>query len=222
MGKNITKAEIFQARIYDATRSAISAARVAVEEIRSGGRARTVCEVLALALAFLTLWTLVTFRIAQRDAQRDFEEWKVRFADEYISQQEAKAMGYPPDPREQFREQTITTIAQAMEGLRLYNYGLDDYKTFLVGVDNRRRNPIYPDTLIEVIQQKGQFPGFSENNEVTAKTYDTAEKLLAWLEAQERPLCSSDFVYASFEREGVVLRDTWEITTKTHFWRLEE
>lgn len=36
---------------------------------------------------------------------------------------------------------------------------------------------------------------------------------------QEHPPISSDFVYASFERAGISLMDTWEIGTRTKFWR---
>lgn len=212
----------FQAReeIKSGAFAVLASVRVAVEAIRASRRARVVAWVILAALA-LTLWTLVTFRIAQRDALNSFEDWKARFSEDFISQQEAKQRGLPPDPREELRAQQATVFAKLMDGLKLYGFSLDDYRTLAQCVACRVNNQAYPDTFVEVVQQPGQWPGYSDNNEVTQKSYKTALQILSELDAQEHPPVTSDFVYASFEKDGIALRDTWDITTRTHFWRWE-
>lgn len=210
--------------IWQAPKAAISALaslRVGFERVKASKRARIACWVILAALA-LTLWTLVTFRVAQRDAQRSFEAWQARFVDDYVSMQEAAERGFPPDPREELRKSEATAFAKLMSGLKLYGYGMDDFRTLAQGLYCRKANPAYPDTLVEVIEQPKQWPGYSDNNEVTQRDYNTAMQILAELDAQEHPAISSDYVYASFEREGITLRDTWEIGTRTHFWRAGE
>lgn len=212
----------FQAReeIKSGAFAVLASVRVAVEAIRASRRARVVAWVIFAALA-LTLWTLVTFRIAQRDALNSFEDWKARFSEDFISQQEAKQRGLPPDPREELRAQQATVFAKLMDGLKLYGFSLDDYRTLAQCVACRVNNPAYPDTFVDVVQQPGQWPGYSDNNEVTQKSYKTALQILSEIDAQEHPPVTSDFVYASFEKDGIVLRDTWDISTRTHFWRWE-
>jgi hypothetical protein len=222
MNEDSIKWREFQAREFRNGATAMMAGtRVAFEAIKASRRARVVCWIILAALA-LTLWTLVTFRIAQRDALESFEAWKARFAEDYISQQEAKERGLPPDPREELRAQQATVFAKLMNGLKLYGFSMDDFRTLAQCAACRVVNPAYPDSFVEVIEQPGQWPGYSDNNEVTQKEYKAALQILSELDAQEHPPISSDFVYASFEKDGIALRDTWEISTKTHFWRYGE
>lgn len=217
---NTIEFEILQAPTKVAI-SALAGLRVGFEKIRASETGKKVC-CGVLAALFLILWTVVTFRVAQRDAQTRFEAWQTRFVNDYMSMQEAKEIGLPPDPKEELRKQEATAFAKLMSGLKLYGYGADDYKTLAQGLYCRKANPAYPDTLVEVIEQPKQWPGYSDNNEVTQKDYNLALQILAEMDAQEHPAISSDYVYASFERDGITLRDTWEIGTRTKFWRAGE
>lgn len=201
--------------------SALAGLRVGFERIRASETGRKVCFGVLAAL-FLTLWTVVTFRVAQRDAQERFEAWQTRFVNDYMSMQEVKEIGLPPDPKEEQRKQEANAFAKLMAGLKLYDYGTDDFRTLAQCLYCRKANPQYPNTLIEVIEQPKQWPGYSDSNEVTQKEYNTALSILEELDAQEHPTVSNAFVYASFEREGITLRDTWEIGTRTRFWRAGE
>ncbi len=201
--------------------SVLASLRVGFERIRGSRMARAVCWGILAALA-LTLWTLILFRVAQRDAQVAFEAWQVRFAEDHIAQQEAREIGFPPDPIEELHKQEASTFARLMAGLKLYGYGADDFRTLAQGIACRVANPAYPNTIVEVIEQAGQWPGYSEATEVTQANYDLASKILSELAAQEHPAISSDYVYASFERDCITLRDTWDISTRTHFWRAGE
>lgn len=201
--------------------AALAALRVQAERIKSSRRARVVCWIILAALA-LTLWTLITFRIAQRDAQQSFEAWQERYVNDFLSQQEAAERGMPIDPRVELQKQEATAFARLMSGLKLYGYGTDDFRTLAQCIACRVANQTYPDTIVEVIEQPKQWVGYSEGNEVTQKDYALATQILAEIAAQEYPPISSDYVFASFERDGITLRDTWDIGTRTKFWRYGE
>lgn len=220
--KDITKEIIFQAQnLWALILTALAGIRVQVERIKASPTAKKVCAGI-LAVLVLVLNSLISFRIAQRDAQRSFEAWQERFVNDYLAQQEAAAIGMPPDPREELRKQEATVFAKLMSGLKLFGYGADDYRTLAQCIACRVANPAYPSTIVEVIEQPRQWVGYSEANEVTQKDYTLALQILAEIAAQEHPAISQDYVFASFERDGITLRDTWDIGTRTRFWRYGE
>lgn len=216
------KFDSFQARenIKNGAAVVLASARVAVEAIKESGTAKKVCAGILAALV-LILTALVSFRVAEAREAAKYEAWKERFVNDYISQREAEERGMPIDPREELKKQEITAIAQFIQGVKRFNYSFGDFVTAAWGMDARTRNPSYPDTLIEVIQQPKQWLGYSSDTEVTKENYATAEKVWNTVHGADHPEVSSDFVYASFEAEGITLRDTWEISTRTHFWRWE-
>lgn len=198
--------------------SFLAGLRVGFERIRASETGKKVCGGI-LACLFLILWTLVTFRVAQKQQDARFEAWCERFVNDYISMQEAAEMGFPPDPKEELKKQEITALAQFIQAVKRFNFSFDDFVTAAWGMDARTRNPAYPNTLLEVIQQPRQWPGYSEDIIPTKEEYETATRVWDVLNGAEHPEVSSDFVFASFEPEGITLRDTWEISTKTHFWK---
>lgn len=219
--KNITDEMIFQAKnFWYLILMALAGIRVQVERIKASPKAKKVCAGILAALV-LVLNSLISFRIAQRDAQISFEAWQERFVNDYMSMQEAAERGMPPDPKEELRGQQATAFAKLMSGLKLFGYGTDDYRTLAQCIACRVANPAYPNTIVEVIEQPQQWVGYAENNEVTQRDFTLAMKILGEIEAQEHPAISQDYVYASFERDGITLRDTWDIGTRTHFWKWE-
>lgn len=201
--------------------SAMAALRVQAERIRASRTARIVCWIILAALV-LTLEWVIAARVEQKKAIERYDAWQTRFVDDYLTQQEAARVGIPPDPKEELRKQEATAFAKIIGGLKLYGYGADQYRTLAQGIACRVANPAYPDTIVGVIEQPGQWPGYSDSNEVTQQNYTLALQILAEIEAQEHPAISKDFVYASFERDGITLRDTWDIGTRTKFWRYGE
>ena len=201
--------------------SAMAALRVQAERIRASRTARIVCWIILAALVLALEWVIAA-RVEQKKAIDRYDAWQTRFVDDYLTQQEAARVGIPPDPKEELRKQEATAFAKLMGGLKLYGYGADQYRTLAQGIACRVANPAYPDTIVEVIEQSGQWPGYSDSNEVTQQNYTLALQILAEIEAQEHPAISQDFVYASFDRDGITLRDTWDVTTRSHFWRYGE
>lgn len=188
--------------------------RLAVGEIKKSRTTRIICWVILAVLA-LTLWTLVTYRIAHRDAEQSFEVWKERYVNDYQSQEEAKAIGIPPDPKELLLNQQSEALARVLYGVK--ENSTNDLKTLCWCVFNRVDNPAYPDTLEAVIAQPKQWMGYYEDSPVLDDLYKIArEQIQAW-ENGRRPV-SNEFVYMSWTAARIVLRDTWEYGMKTNTW----
>jgi hypothetical protein len=173
-----------------------------------------------LILAFIA-WSLVVYRAGGVKAEQRYEEWKARFADDYISQMEAAEKGMSPDPKVELHKQIANAYAHVVKGLEEYHYDFNQFVTLLWCMDARTRNPIYSENLLDVIQTAGQWPGYNPNNDISESDYKVADKALTIIESAEHPAVSNSFIHASFDRDGITLRDTYEITYRTHFWRYE-
>lgn len=217
MEKNIIKFSAWQEAGGKIAFSSLAMIRMAFEKIRESETARKIAWVIIVLLAMTLEW-IVAARIEHSKAQELYEQRTELFIENYISQQEAAERGMPIDPRVELQKQENEAFAKFIRTTQRFNFTYNDYVTAAWGMDARKRNPIYPDTFIEVLEQKGQYP-YSENADVTKADYELAEKVLGVIRNADHAEVSSDYIYASFETEGVTLRDTWEITTKTHFWK---
>lgn len=115
-----------------------------------------------LILAFIA-WSLVMFRAGGAQAEKRYEAWKVRFADEYISQREAAERGMPPDPKELLAEQEITAIAKVLYGVE-GNTDDDLHKycwAIFNRVDNKAGEFATAHSIEDVISKPSQFVGYN-------------------------------------------------------------
>lgn len=219
---NTMKETILQA-LFRATITTLALARVCFERLRASKRGRTVCNV-ALAVTAAVLYTVIVYKVAERDTANDFERWKVEYAAEYTAQQEAAQeaarLSALPDPMEELLKQENTEFAKLCAGLWRYNYGYAQFRTLGELVKLRVLNPTKPNSIIEVIQQPGQWPGYSPDNEVTVDDYRLAERIMNEIREEEFPCCGSDMILASFDKDKITLRNTMEYgpTTETWWW----
>ena len=115
-----------------------------------------------LILAFIA-WSLVMYRAGGVRAEQRYEEWKARFADDYISQMEAAERGMPPDPRELLAEQEITAIAKVLYGVE-GNTDADLHKycwAIFNRVDNKAGEFADVTSIEDVISKPSQFVGYN-------------------------------------------------------------
>ena len=115
-------------------------------------------------LAFIA-WSLVVFRAGGAQAEKRYEAWKVRFADEYISQREAEERGMPPDPHELLAEQVITEIAKVLYGVE-GNTDSDLHKycwAIFNRVDNKAGEFADVTSIEDVISKPRQFVGYNHD-----------------------------------------------------------
>lgn len=86
-------------------------------------------------------------------------------------------------------------------------------------VINRVESSEYPDDLESVLWQEGQFCEFSDAEPPTEGNFAIATNQLSrFYNGDIRPVPSTA-VFITVSSEGVVLRDSWEETTKTQHWR---
>ena len=112
------------------------------------------------------------------------------------------------------------TIAQWLDCLDA-RYSLTDEAKALACwvVFNRVESSEYPDNVDEVLWQKGQFCEFSDAEPPTEGNFTIATNQLSrWSNGDIRPVPSTA-VFIAVSSEGVVLRDSWEDSRNTGYWR---
>ena len=186
--------------------SLLAALRVQAERIKASRRARVVCWIILAALG-LTLWTLVTFRIAQKNADAKVTERTERFINEYLSQQEAAERGFPPDPRAMLKEQEIATIAKVLYGVK--GNSEKDLHTYCWSLFNRvdikSGEFSTVDSIAAAVEKPGQFMGYSESNQILGSLKEIAtEEYEIWREGKNRP-CDVEYTFAYWTPDQIVL-----------------
>ena len=171
----------------------------------------------ALIVLGMILYTILIARGAQAKAEKRYEEWKDRWVNEYLDQQDAARMGIPPDPKELLREQQATALARVLYGVK--DNSEQDLRTMCWCVFNRVDSPDYPDTLEEVIAQPQQWMRYDPESPVIDSLYKIAEQELdAWQNGKTRPI-TSDFVYMNWTPSQIKLRNAWKDGSTTDYWR---
>ncbi len=109
-------------------------------------------------------------------------------------------------------------VARVLYGTALYNS--DEGKEAVVWlIINRCESSIFPDSIIEVCKQPNQFMGYSDDNPVITDLYNLADGILTnWRNGGYR-IISPDYLYMSWSADEIVLRTTFEETSRTHYWR---
>lgn len=86
-------------------------------------------------------------------------------------------------------------------------------------VFNRVESSDYPDNVDGVLWQKGQFCEYSDAEPPTEKNMVIATNQVSrWSNGDIRPV-PSRAVFIAVDSNGVVLRDSWEETAQTGYWR---
>lgn len=144
--------------------------------------------------------------------------------------------------REELRESYETQIAELKQ---YYEYGGDvaqiereaeyiakviygtarnhvdsDKKAVVWCILNRVEHYAHPDTVAGVCEQPKQWMGYSDDNPVLTENYDLAlEELKIWYSGDHRPI-DNRYIYLSWSSREILLRDTFEETKSTNYWRM--
>lgn len=101
------------------------------------------------------------------------------------------------------------------------NHSTDCQKAVVWCILNRVEHPSYPNSIEEVCEQPSQWMGYSYDNPVLNETFDIVlEELKGWYDNGHRPM-SKDYIYLSWSSDEIVLRDTFEEKSGTHYWRVK-
>lgn len=85
---------------------------------------------------------------------------------------------------------------------------------------NRVEHYAHPDTVQGVCEQPKQWMGYSDSNPVLTENYDLAlAELKIWYSGGHRPM-GKEYIYLSWSSSEILLRDTFEESKNTRYWRM--
>lgn len=123
------------------------------------------------------------------------------------------------------REEEVVLMAKILMGINnfveKYGYSEGDLRTYCECIINRAINKQngFPSTISEVILQKNQWVGFSEDNQVIERYYKIAKSVVDnYYSGATRP-CSADFCWAELNRDGIWLKNEYSDSRYVRTWR---
>lgn len=115
----------------------------------------------------------------------------------------------------------IDLFAKLFEGVRDYHFSEKSLITYGLSAYNRVDNddPLYPDTLHEVLTKEGQYESFSDDNYIVSDYRKIAEKLVNIRYNSESKPITSDYVWAVFVDGEVWLTKKFGSSSITDYWQ---
>ena len=115
----------------------------------------------------------------------------------------------------------IDMLTKLFEGVRDYKFSENSLITFGLSAYNRvdSEDPLYPDTLHEVLTQDGQYETYSDNSPVVRDYRRIAEKLVKMRYNGESKPITSDYVWAVFIDGEVWLTKKFGSSNITDYWQ---
>lgn len=115
----------------------------------------------------------------------------------------------------------IDMLTKLFEGVRDYKFSENSLITFGLSVYNRvdSEDPLYPDTMHEVLTQNGQYEMYSDNNSMVRDYRRIAEKLVKMRYNSESKPITSDYVWAVFIDGEVWLTKKFGSSNITDYWQ---
>ena len=153
---------------------------------------------------FLTQKYDVEYELRINEYVTDFEAAHTPTEDEYLQRQIRAEADY---------------LAKAIGTMSTKQMKLSMLWNILMRVDS----PYYPNTVKEVVEQPNQWMFYSDSNPIRNNDVNLAiEQLQFWHEGRYPSNLSSTFVYGEWSEHDYVLRDTWDKSSKTNYWRYPE
>jgi len=183
--------------------------------------------ILLAALGLFAGWSLGIAAVTAHRVEKEVtERLTAKYAAEYearmnayISQQEAieRVLGDGSMQAQIDREaDAIARVIGTMESRRMK---LTMLWNILIRVDN----PLYPDSVEDVIAQPKQWMFYSEDNPIRDDDCRLAqEQLKLWHEGRYPSGLTVEYVYGEWSTGDYVLRDRWEKNSRTQYWRFPE
>jgi hypothetical protein len=142
-----------------------------------------------------------------------------------IEQQKLEALTAERNSEQAKRAKDIEYVARVLSGIdsfvESYGYSEGDLLTYGECVINRVINTRngFPNTIEEVVEQEGQWTGYSEAVLVQAKYRDIATIIVNnYYDGIPRP-CSADYCWAELRRDGIWLKNEYGDNPYYKTWR---
>lgn len=183
--------------------------------------------ILIIAVIALIVWTALVWIISGSvSTKKTTKELTAKYDNEYelkyqAFQDELIELSTPsPDEvlENQIRKEAdeIARVIGTMKSKR-------QKQSMLWNILMRVDSPYYPNTVTEVVNQPSQWMFYDSKNPVRDDDVNLAlEQLRLWHEGRYPAGLSSTFVYGEWSEHDYVLRDTWDKTYKTNYWRMPE
>lgn len=183
--------------------------------------------ILLIALMVLIVWTSAVWMISGAVSRKKTTE---KITDEYETIYEQRMQAFTEEivalntpTEDEVLERQIhkeaDEIARAIGTMNSKRQKLSMLWNILMRVDS----PYYPNTVTEVVRQPSQWMFYKDTNPVRDDDVNLAlEQLRLWHEGRYPAGLSSTFVYGEWSEHDYVLRDTWDKSYKTNYWRMPE
>lgn len=151
--------------------------------------------------------------------ETDMEALRDELYESYVSQMAKLEQYYEYGGDVDQIEQEAEYIAKVIYGTAR-NHVSSDQKAVVWCILNRVEHYAHPNTVAEVCEQPKQWMGYSSDNPVLTDLYELAlTELKIWHSEGHRPI-SNEYIYLSWSSKEIMLRDTFEETKNTHYWRM--
>ena len=175
---------------------------------------------LVLYILIVVLATLTGCRAQHKIDQANFEEEKAALVAAHAAELENVTAQLQAESQAKAAPQMAEAeeIAKVLYGTARYNTE-DDQRLVVWCIINRSEATGYPDTITGVCQQPSQWMGYSEDNPVLENLLSIAsEELARYYAGSPRPV-GPEYIFLSWTENEIVLRDKFEETARTHYWR---
>ena len=188
-------------------------------------------QLIVIYILIITIAVMATFLVQRVKYENRIDEINATHEEEMTSLREELEESYAAEliNLEQFYEYggDISQIEREAEYIAKVIYGTArdhsdaDKRAVVWCILNRVEHYAHPNTVEEVCKQPKQWMGYSDDNPVLTDNYDLAlAELKTWYSDGHRPL-SNDYIYLSWSSKEILLRDTFEESKKTNYWRMK-
>lgn len=179
--------------------------------------------VLALAVTITTISQRVKYekQIAEINTNHEAEMIALRaeLYETYVSKMAELEQYYEYGGDVSQIEREAEYIAKVIYGTAR-NHADSDKRAVVWCILNRVEHYAHPDTVAEVCEQPKQWMGYSSENPVLDDNYELAlNELKIWHGDGHRPM-SNDYIYLSWSSKEIILRDSFEESKSTNYWRM--
>lgn len=177
-----------------------------------------------LVVLLLILYTITVCRVQQKKDAAQMEKCvaevnaQVSELKREMQELETQTAALLPTGADALRHEA-ELMARVLYGVK--DNSTDDLRTLCWCIINRADNDSYPGTIAEVISQPHQWMGYAEENPVLEDMYQIAyDELVTWRSNSHRPV-SDEYVYMSWSPNEIVLRNEFDVSSQTRYWRMK-
>ena len=179
-----------------------------------------------LMFLLIALFVVITARVKLDNERLKAEAAEAAAAEMRLDLERQEAIRASTLAAEQAKAQEVAAAARAdREAVARVLYGTalhhseDAQKAVVWCILNRVDSSLYPNSIQEVCSQPSQWMGFSEDNPVIANLYAVADEVISGWESGGYRAVSPDYLFLSWTQDEIVLRTTFNETSRTHYWR---